>query len=1086
MNLSKFSIKRPITTIMIFAAFCLMGLIAVTRLPVELYPDIAFGRVSIITYIRGGVPPAEVESMVTEPIEEAVSTVSNLESMLSISKEGESTVVLNFKRGIDMELAAMEVREKFATVKDDMPPQAERPVIAQFSQTDLPIVNLAVTSRRKTTEELRKIVDETMEERLRRISGVANVQVGGGRERKIIIEVDKRALYRYSLPINQLISVLGADNLNLLTGELEETRKNVLIRVIGQYESVEAIRNAPVLSRPDGSVVKVGDIAEVRDSFLDPTTYARANEMPIVSLYVQKESTANTIEVAGNILDEVEVLRTILPADLEIMVTQNQADFISNSLYNLREALFRGGVMIMFILLLFMGKLGKDAKVIIPVSLFTVILAPDFLLYIIMACLLLWISIKKRHRPILIVALSIPISLTITFGFMDLANMLIADMVDLSINYITLFGLALGVGMLVDNSIVVFENIITKSEKGLGRIEAAIEGSSEMNIVIFASTLTTVIVFLPMLFVSESMSMMYGGVAWTVTLSLFVSLFVALMVVPLLSSRIKLVKSKGTSARFKRTMLAPVYKFQEKALFFVFKRRFLMLFIALAAFLTAVFAYTRMGKEFLGITEQNRFTIFVELPTGAKLDSSDRVVRQVEEILREVPEVDTFTSRVESWSSKIYVDLVSLEDRHRSVTEVIDSLRPQVKRLQPAFIYFQEDQEVGTEEVILNVYGYDYDILREIAIAMTTRLGQIPYLSDVKIRMREGRPELNINVDKEKSARAGFSVRHIADVVHAKVRGVRATMFHTRASEIETIVRKQEQDRRTVRDIHALSVAETGEDRMQLTQLANFRYSLGPSEIWRMNRARMIQVSANIGDMPLSRAVEGVKGEFEGLRLPEDYFYEIGGNYEDMIQTQREFSYTIIVIVILIYLVLASIFESYRQPFIIMITVLLATVGAIGTLFLTGTSIGMGALIGMMMLSGIVVNNGIILVDQANNLRGDGKNLFRVLFKAARDRLRPVLMTTATTVFGLLPMALDKSEGSNLWNPLALTVIGGLLFATPLTLVMVPAIYSIIEDPEKIKEFLKLENLWRAIKDCPLNVFVYFSRDENGQDQDPS
>lgn len=1064
MSLSGFSIKRPVTTIMIFAALCLLGLISLTRLPVELYPDIAFGQVSIITYIRGGIPPTEVETMVTRPIEEAVSTVANLTSMLSISKEGESTVVLNFERGINMELASMEVREKYAMVKDRMPPQAEKPVIAQFSQTDVPIVILALTSRRRTTEELRNIVDELVKERLNRITGVANVEVGGGRERKIIVEVDKRALHQYNLPINQLISVLGANNLDLLTGELEEGDKKVLLRAIGQFQSVDDIKRLPVMTRPQGGAVTVAHVADVRDSFLDPRTYARVNVRPIVSVYIQKESTANTIEASRLIHEELDVLKDLLPEDIEIMVTNDQAEFITSSISNLRNALLRGAVMIIFILLLFMGKIGKHAGILIPTGLVVAVLAPNPLLYAMLGGLIIWVASNKEHRPIMIVALSIPISLIITFGFMDLANMFLPAMVTLSINFITLFGLALGVGMLVDNSIVVFENIMTKSEQGLGYEKAAIEGSSEMNVVIFASTLTTVIVFLPMLFVSRSMSLMYGGVAWTVTISLLVSLFVALMIVPLMSSRIRVVQEHGTSQAFKQKMLDPLYRFQEKALLFVLRRRFLMLAAAVLLFLVAAFTYTRMGKEYLGTTEQNRFTIFIELPTGARLDASDQIVREVENILREVPEVRTFTSRVEGWSSKVYVDLVSLTQRQRSISEVIDSLRPRVERLSPAFIYFEEAQEVGTQQLFLNVYGHDYDILREIAIAITTRMGRIPYFTDVKIRMREGRPELNIDVDRKKSGQFGFSVRHIADIVHAKVRGVRATMFHTRASEVETIVRLQEKDRRTVKDIHNLTVAHTGEDRVGLTQLADFRYSLGPSEIWRRDRSRMIQVSGNIGQIPLSRAVEILYEELDDLRLPEDYFFEVGGNYEEMIQTQRDFLLTIIVIIILIYLVLASIFESYRQPFIIMVTVLLATTGAIGALFFTGTPIGMGALIGLMMLSGIVVNNGIILVDHANNLLEKRTNLFRVLLQAARDRLRPVLMTTATTVFGLLPMALDKSEGANLWNPLAITVIGGLVFATPLTLVLVPAIYSVFESPGGIRRYLDLKKLRDAVR----------------------
>lgn len=1066
MSLSRFSITKPVTTIMIYSALCLMGIISLTRLPVELYPDISFGQISVIVYIRGGIPPTEVESMVTRPIEEALSTVANLDSMLSISKEGESTVVLSFERGLNMQLAAMEVREKFAKVKEALPKEAEKPIIAQFSQTDVPIVIFALTSRKRNTEELRKIVDENVKERMKRISGVANVEIGGGRERKIIIEADKKALFRYAISLNKMISALGSNNLNLLTGDMERDTDKVVIRAIGQYLTVDDIKNVAVLTQPDGSIVRVKDIADVKDSYLEAKTFARINENPIVSVYIQKETKANTIEVAEDVMKEVNDLKVAFPEDVELIVTKDQSTFIKTSISNLQDALLRGAVMIIFILMLFMGKLGRNAVFVVPAGLLTAIIAPPTVLYFVLLGLTVFLILYKKHRPVLIVVVSIPISLIITFGFMELSNMFMPGIMDLTINFITLFGLALGVGMLVDNSIVVFENIVTKTEQGLDKVEAAVEGSTEMNVVIFASTLTTVIVFLPMLFVSKSMSLLYGGVAWTVTFSLFVSLFVALMIVPLMSSRIKVVEGGEESMQVKEGFLAPFYWAQEKALLFVFRRRFLIIFLAFLMFLLSMYTYGKMGKEYMGTTEQNRFTIFIELPTGAKLESSDEVVKGVENMLREVPEVKEFTARVEAWSSKVYVELVGLKQRKRSIAEVIESLRPKVERMRPAFVYFEEEQEVGTKEIILNIFGHDYDILREIAIALTTRMGRIPYFTDTKIRMREGRPELDLKIDKQKAAEYGFSTKDIADMVHAKVRGVRATMYHTKSSEVETIARMQEKDRRTVKDIHTLTISKAGDDRILLDQVADFQYGLGPSEVWRKNRARMIQVSANIGELPLGKAAGLLDKELEDLKLPEEYYYEVGGDYPTLLKTQQEFILTIAIILILIFLVLASIFESYRQPFIIMVTVMLATIGAIGALYVTGTSIGMGALIGLMMLAGIVVNNGIILVDHANELKKEkNRNLFKLLIQAARDRLRPVLMTTATTVFGLLPMALDRSEGSNLWNPLAITVIGGLSFATPLTLVLVPAIYSISEQFSQIaKEGLTPKNMLKTIK----------------------
>jgi len=1049
MNLPKLAITRPVATIMFFTAFIMVGILAIFRLPVELYPNISFGEISIIVQIRGGIPPTEVEALVTMPIEEAVSTVSHLEEMLSISKEGESTVVLSFEPGIDMNFAALEVREKFAKVKNKLPKEVEKPIIAQFKRSDVPIVILAVTSLRKTTEEIRKIVDEVIKERIKRVTGVANVEVGGGRERKILVEVDQKALVRYSLPLDRVINMLGLNNLNLLSGEIKQEKNKYLIRTIGEFKSIDDIKNIGVSTTPDGSMVKLRDIAEVKDSYLDPTGYARINIRPVVSLYIQKESTGNTIQIARGIVKEVEKTKNIIPKDLKIVVTSNQADFIKKSIDNLKNSLLKGAILIMLVLAFFLGRIRKKHVIAIVVIIVAMMFMPMKLLYIVLLIFIIVFLSKKELRPIMIVTASIPISVIITFGLMELCNIFFSKAITLTINFITMFGLALGIGMLVDNSIVVFENILKKVEQGESKRKATIDGASEMNLVIMASTLTTVIVFLPMVFVGQEMKLLYGGVAWTVTFSLIVSLFVALTVVPLLSLRANLATSTTN-------ILEPVYRVQKKLLVFILRKRFLAFGIIVALFIGSLYLSKFIGKEFIGTTEQDKFTVFIEMPTGTKLDVSNKVVRDVESLLKEIPDVKTFTARVEPWSSKVYVELLPLGRRKRTIAEVIESLRPKVARIRPAFIYFEEEQEVGTKEIILDLFGYDYGILRELAISIATRLGAIPKFTDVKIRMREGRPELGLKIDKKKAAEQGFTVSDIATNVHAQMRGLRATLFHSEAREIETIARLEERYRRTFKDLHKLVLVTDDGRKVVIDQLADFKYGLGPSEIWRKDRSRMIQVSANIGEIALSKAAGRIKETLKDMTFPENYFYRLGGNYPSLVKTQKEFSIIIWVILALIYIVLASLFESYYQPFIIMGTVILASIGAILALFITRTAIGMGALIGMMMLAGIVVNNGIILVDHMNLLRKTKKGLFLVVIQATRDRLRPVVMTTATTIIGLLPMALDKSEGANLWNPLAITVIGGMFVATPLTLLLVPAFYASIERlKERIKESFK-------------------------------
>lgn len=1043
MSLPSFSIKRPVTMLMVYTILILLGIISLLRLPVELYPNISFGEISIIIEVRGGIPPTEVESLVSKLVEEAVGSVSHLEEMLSISKEGESTVVLSFEPGINMDFAALEVREKFARIKNKLPKEIEKPIIAQFKRSDVPIVIIAVTSLKRSTEEIRKIVDENVKEALKRISGVADVEVAGGRERKILVEADQRRMAAYNLSLDRIIGMIGANNLNLLSGDIEQKNDKYLIRVIGLYRHVDDIKNIPVSAQPDGTMVRLKDVANVLDSYLEPTGYARVNIRPVVSIYIQKESTANTIQVAKSIEKEVERLRSILPRDLQLTVTSNQADFILKSINNLKNSLLQGAGLIIIVLAFFLVKLSRPFLVLTIALLVATLFLPEGMLYFLLIGMIVAAAVIRPVRPVLIVSSAIPISVIITFSLMWAMK--------LSVNFMTLFGLALGVGMLVDNSIVVFENILKKNEEGMAALPAAIAGAEEVWIAIWASTMTTIVVFLPMVFVGEEIKLLYGGVAWTVTFSLIVSLFVAITIVPLLASRTKFSVEdipKGYGKANVVGFMRAIYALQQRGAIYIMRNGRKVFIVAFLAMAVAGFLFMKLGMEFLGTTEQNKFTVFIELPTGAKLDATNDIVRKVEAIVKEVPEVKVFSARVEPWSSKVYVELVSLLQRKRSVAEVIESLRPKVEKLRPAFIYFEEEQEVGTKEIVIELFGYDYDTLREIAVSMATRLGSIKGFTDTKIRMREGRPELGLRVDRSKAGLADMTVTDVADAVHAQMRGLRATLFHTEASEVETIARLDEKYRKTFKDLHKLILMNKSERHYYLDQLTDFKYGLGPSEIWRKNKTRMIQVSSNIGKRPLSKAAELVRAALADLKLPEGYYYRIGGNYPTMMATQKQFRAIIWLIVILIYLVLASLFESYLQPFIIMVSVPLALVGVVVSLYVTGKSVGMGVLVGLMMLGGIVVNNAILMIDHCNQLRKQRRGLgpHRAALIASRDRLRPILMTTITTLLGLLPMAISAQEGSNLWSPLAITVMGGLTSSTILTLMIVPAVYVAFEN----------------------------------------
>ncbi len=1042
MNLPEFAVKKPITILMIYLGLLLFGVVSLTKLPVELYPNVSFGEISIIIYVRGGVPPEEVEKLVTRQVEEGVSTVSHLEEILSISKEGESTVVLSFAPGTDMDFAALEVREKFARVKNKLPKEIEKPIIAQFKRSDVPILILAVTSQKKTTEDIRKIVDETIKERVERINGVANVEVGGGRERKILVEVDKNKLTAHSISLERVIQVLSLNNLNLLSGDYKEDENKYLVRIMGEFKDVSEMENIGVGISPSGSIIRLKDLARVEDSYLEPQSLSRMNVRPVVSLYIQKESKKNTIKVASDIKEEIDKLKEVLDKDIEMIITSDQANFIQKAVNNLQESLVKGAILVVLVLLLFLKNFKRAALLSFIAFIVVVMFAPTQMLYLVSAVVAVALILLKPFRSTLIVTVSIPISVIITFGFMKAMG--------LTINFMTLFGLALGVGMLVDNSIVVFENILKKKERGVEKTRAAIDGSSEVVLAIVASSLTNVIVFLPMVFLGEEIKLLYSGVAWTVTISHMVSLFVAVTVVTLLSSKRE---EKEEKIKWVSSLLV-TYR---KALVWALRKRYYLIGGSFALLVISFFALGNMGMEFLGATEQSKFTIFVELPTGAKLEISDNIVKKVESFLKEIPEVRTMSSRVEAWSSKIYVELEPLSKRKRSVGDVIESLRPKTDKIHPAFIYYEEEQEVGTKEIILDVFGYQYDTLREMAVSMATRLNEVKGLTDVKIRMREGRPEMGIEINKQTSALLDLNVSDVAMMVHAQMRGLRATLFHTEAQEVETIARLDEKYRQTFEDLHKLMLITQQGRKIYLDQVSEFKYGLGPSEVWRKDKMRMVQVSANLGRVPLSKMAATIKGKLKDLALPEGYYWRFGGNYPTMVEANKQIRQAIVLVLVLVYLVLSSLFESYTQPFIIMVAVPLAIIGTAFALFITKNSISMGVLIGMMMLSGIVVNNSILMIDHINQLRRRNLYWLRAIIIGCRDRLRPVLMTAITAILGLVPMALDRSEGANLWAPLAITVIGGLASSTFLTLLIVPGIYLLSEDIKLVRSNKKVK-----------------------------
>lgn len=992
------AVRRPVTVMMVFAILSIWGFVSFNQLPVELLPNSSFNNISIMISIRGGMSPQSVEQSLTIPIEETMSTLSGLKSIQSTSKEGRATIVLSFSPDTDMDIKTLEVSERFDAVKNNLPKEAERPVIAKYEQNDMPIVSVSVFSDDRSVEDLRLLTDTLIKPSLQRISGVANVEISGGREKKIVIDVNEQALLPRRLSMDDITRAVSRNNLNVLAGELELGPLKIALRTRAQYEDIQEIENIVVSSKGFDDVIRVRDVASVSYQYMDQTTLSRMDGRPVVSVYVQKESNANTVSVSDSVTAEISRLQMQMDEDVHLNIVNNQAEFIKSAIHNVLSSLGFGAVLAVFVLYLFLGSV--------------------------------W--------PTIVISLSIPLSVVITLGLMQWFG--------ISVNVMTLSGLALGIGMLVDNSIVVLENIARKIDQGREKIMACIEGTGEIFLALIASTSTTLVVFLPIVFVNPQTRIMYGGFSLTVVFSLVSSLVVSMILVPCLSAR-----NPGKTQSQKGKIFVKVQWLYASLLTFAIKYRYAFIVSMMCMLFLCVLAMSKMDKDLSGGADEGKFTIFIELKSGAKIDLSNQVVARIEEVLKSKPEVENYAARIEGWSSKIYVQLK--KDRLKNTSLFLETLRPLIIDLgekENAFIYTSSGKSVGGTEVLIDIYGYQYETLLELSSKFSEKIKSIGGFYDFKLRYKPGRPEMAFVVDKERAGLMGFSVKDIADSLHAKIRGLQATRIYQDGKELETIIRLEENHRKSLAEIKKLKLVNRFGEQVPLAEVVKFRETSAPSEIWHVGKTRMIQISASTHVFTLDQAVLLIEEALQEVPIPAKYSYEFGGNYKETRETYQNLMMALGVMVFLVFILLASLFESYIQPVLIMLTVPLGFMGVTVALIYMDARITMGVLIGCIMLGGIVVNNAIVLIDHMNHLKTQGFSEVRAIVAAGKDRLRPILMTTMTTILGLIPMAMGSGMASSLWSPLAITVIGGLISSTALTLLIIPAVSVMVRDMQEV------------------------------------
>ncbi len=1085
MNLTEVAIKRPIGTLMAVSAACLGGVLSFFFLPVDLMPNVESSVVTIFVSVRGGMPPEDIENLVTEPIEEAVSTMSGLKEIISVSKKDRATVTLEFDEKQNAQRASLEVSERLARVKGKLPKEIEKPIVARYNENDHPVVILTATSSVKTPEIIRTMIERSLKQDLSRVDGVANVEISGGRQRKILVEFEKSKLEMHRLNILDVVRDLGVSNVSMASGRFDSGRAERSVHIDADFASLEEMKQMPIAVTREGSRIRLGDVAVVRDYYLEPESYSRVNNQPTVSIYIQKESGANTIRVAKNVIAAVNAYQKTLPTDMGIGVSVDQSVEIRQSIADVREALLLGALL---------------------------------------TGLILWFFLRN-FRQVRVVVISIPVAVVVTFFLMLLQRTLMEKLgstTGITINVMSLLGIALGIGRIVDDSIVVFENIIHRREeavrsgKPLDMSTLVVTATREMSMAVASSTLILVVIFLPIIFFSAEVRAQFADMAFTVIASLIVSLVVAITLVPLLCVlapldgqynwekqalaklsawtraannmhaitiggygrfvaliifihvMMKILKMHPPVALelfFLTALFAPVFIVLIQGNFravvrhltalAVRKRAWVMGGVALSIAITGAIYLFALEKEFIGETEQKEFVIFVELPAGSKLDISDKVVGAVEREINEIKEIasslKTVSARVEGWSSKIYVTLVPQSERTKSTQDIIDELRPRFKSIgqeYEAFIYFSEPSR--SKEFVIDCYGPDYLVLREMAVEVAKHMEQVKGFRDVKLRYKPGRPEVRLAVDLERASLFGLTTRDVADSLHAQIRGLRATYFNTGDDQVETVARLSEEDRRTLEQVNNLSIQ--ARDRMKtvvpVQQVIDIKNGFTPSEVWRKNKERMIQVSANRERVSLSAAVFQVRKNLQAMKVPVGYYYEIGGDYKKLVRSEKEFMYAFIVMLALVYMVLACFFESYSQPLLMLLTLPLATAGSMPMLWVTNTPVNMGVYMGLLMLGGTVTANGIILIDRLNALRQtDG--LLRSVMRVGFERSRPIFMTSLTTICGMLPLALKKGGSAEMWVPFALTVISGIALSSVLSIFVIPAAYVFLEDVKK-------------------------------------
>ena len=1023
MKLSRFSVHRPIFTIMIMLVIILLGLVSLSRLPIDLMPDITFPTLSVSTSY-GNAAPAEIEQLVSRPIESALSAVAGVEELTSSSREGSSSIRLSFAWGTNLDEASNDIRDRLDRITGRLPDDAERPRLRKFDPSAFPIIILGASGDLDLME-MRRIIDTQVKYRFERVPGVASFDMWGGSDREIQVNFLIEKINALGLSLDQVSKNVASANKNVPGGTLERGNLEVAVRTSGEYSSLDELRNTVVAVRQDVPI-RLGEIASIEDTSTKTQRIIRINGKPGIYGAISKQSGTNTVQVARRVYREIEQISRDIP-QIHLAPIIDTSDYIERSITNVGRTAIYGGILAVFVLLFFLRNIPSTV----------------------------------------VIATAIPISIIATFALMYFGGF--------TLNIMTLGGLALGVGMMVDSSIVVLENIHRLRESGLSGIQAAVDGSEEVTAAIIAGTFTTLAVFLPLIFMRGMSGVMFKQLAYIITFSLICSLFVALTLVPTLSARLHdvVLVENGKSQkghviyRMSEHLFRSVEDSYSGFLDVALRHRILVIVASIALVAGSVLLIPFIGAEFMPATDEGEVRVSAEMQVGTRVNVLDEAFAPIEEMVRQaVPEAKMILTTVGGgWGgdAEMRITLVPVKERTRSSEEIAAALRRKLTNIPGMTFRIRASQGLfllrrmssGTERIEIEIRGYDLETADILVEQVQRAVRSIDGVTDVRLSRETGSPEDVITIDRLKAADMGLTVSQIAEMIQTAIRGSVATYYRERGDEFPIRVKLKDAERLELKELLDLTITNASGQAVVLRNVVHVEARTGPTRIERKNQERVAAVSVNVGERALGAVVNDIREQLKSIPVPRDFSIGFGGDVEEQQKAFRELLISLVLALVLVYMVMACLYESLRDPFVVMFSVPLATIGVVLMLFLSETTFNVQSFIGCIMLGGIVVNNAILLVDHINLLRRrDGLELREAIEEAGRRRLRPILMTSLTTMLALTPLAIGFGEGGEAQAPLARAVIGGLASSTLITLVFIPVIYSIFEKSIKGKKKL--------------------------------